>query len=69
MIEGPAQDDQFALEARLATQAPEIDGVVYLAEDVGEPGDVVEVEITEAMGYDLVATLVPSRRALPVLRH
>ena len=69
MIEGPAQDDQFALEARLATQAPEIDGVVYLTEGGAEPGEFVETEITEAMGYDLVATLVPSRRALPVLRN
>jgi ribosomal protein S12 methylthiotransferase len=69
MIEGPAQDDQFALEARLATQAPEIDGVVYLTEGGAEPGEFVEAEITEAMGYDLVATLVPSRRALPVLRN
>src|SRR3989344_2589816 len=62
MIEGPAQDDQFALEARLATQAPEIDGVVYLTEGGAEPGEFVETEITEAMGYDPVATLVPSRR-------
>ena len=69
MIEGPAQDDQFVLEARLSTQAPEIDGVVYLTEEGVSPGDVVEVEITEAMGYDLVATLVPSRRALAVLRN
>jgi len=69
MIEGPAQDDQFALEARLATQAPEIDGVVYLTEGGAEPGEFVEAEITEAMGYDLVATLVPSRRELPVLRN
>jgi ribosomal protein S12 methylthiotransferase len=69
MIEGPAQDDQFALEARLATQAPEIDGVVYLTEGGVEPGEFVEAEITEAMGYDLVATLVPSRRALSVLRN
>lgn len=69
MIEGPAQDDQFALEARLATQAPEIDGVVYLTEGGAEPGEFVEAEITEAMGYDLVATLVPSRRALSVLRN
>ena len=69
MIEGPAQDDQFALEARLATQAPEIDGVVYLAEGGAERGEFMEAEITEAMGYDLVATLVPSRRALSVLRN
>ena len=43
--------------------------MVYLTEEGVSPGDVVEVEITEAMGYDLVATLVPSRRALAVLRN
>jgi ribosomal protein S12 methylthiotransferase len=69
MIEGPAQDDQFALEARMATQAPEIDGVVYLDETVGEPGDFVDVEITEALGYDLAARPVtPSVLRLPVLQ-
>jgi ribosomal protein S12 methylthiotransferase len=68
MIEGPAQDAQFILEARMATQAPEIDGAVYLDEDLGEPGDMVEVEITEALGYDLVARPVAPSARLPVLR-
>jgi ribosomal protein S12 methylthiotransferase len=67
MIEGPAQDDQFVLEARMATQAPEIDGVVYLDEDIGEPGDFVEVEICEALGYDLVARPVAPSARLPVI--
>ncbi len=68
MIEGPAQDEQFSLEGRMATQAPEIDGVVYLNEDAGEPGDFVDVEITEALGYDLIArSLIPSA-TLPVIR-
>jgi len=67
MIEGRAQEDEFTLEGRMATQAPEIDGVVYLSEEGIGPGDFVEVEITEALGYDLVASLVSPRRALPVL--
>ncbi len=67
MIEGPAQDDAFAFEGRMATQAPEIDGVVYVSEHGVEPGEFVEVEITEALGYDLVAALVSPCRALPVL--
>ena len=66
MIEGPAQDDQFVLEARMATQAPEIDGVVYLDQDVGEPGDFIEVGITEALGYDLVARPIAPPARLPV---
>jgi ribosomal protein S12 methylthiotransferase len=67
MIEGPAQDEQFVLEARTATQAPEIDGVVYLDEDLGEPGDLVEVEITEALGYDFTARPVGFSARLPVI--
>jgi ribosomal protein S12 methylthiotransferase len=67
MIEGPAQDDQFALEARLATQAPEIDGVVYLSEDAGEPGDFVEIAINEVLGYDLIAEPVAPSGRLPVI--
>jgi ribosomal protein S12 methylthiotransferase len=67
MIEGRAQDDEFTLEGRMATQAPEIDGVVYVSEEGIGPGDFVEVEITEALGHDLVASLVSPRRALPVL--
>jgi ribosomal protein S12 methylthiotransferase len=68
MIEGSAQDEQFSLEARMATQAPEIDGVVYLNDDAGEPGDFVEVELTEALGYDLTALPVVPAVRLPVIR-
>jgi hypothetical protein len=67
MIEGRAQDDEFVLEARMATQAPEIDGVVYLVEDLGNPGDLVDVEITEVLGYDLVARPLPRTRRLRVI--
>jgi ribosomal protein S12 methylthiotransferase len=67
MIEGRAQDDEFVLEARMATQAPEIDGVVYLVEDLGSPGDLVDVEITEVLGYDLVARPLQRTRRLRVI--
>ncbi|MEO6666133.1 MAG: radical SAM protein, partial [Nitrospiria bacterium] len=71
LIDGPSQDDQFVLEGRMATQAPEIDGVVYLSEDAAEPGEFVEVEVTEALGYDLVGQVVaaPPTRRLPMLRR
>ena len=42
------------LFGRLSTQAPEIDGVVYLSETEAEPGEFVNVTITDAMEYDLV---------------
>ena len=42
------------LVGRLSTQAPEIDGVVYLSETEAQPGEFVDVAITDAMEYDLV---------------
>jgi ribosomal protein S12 methylthiotransferase len=42
------------LFGRLGSQAPEIDGAVYLSETAAEPGEFVEVTITDASEYDLV---------------
>ncbi len=46
--------EDMALIGRLQTQAPEIDGVVYLSETDAEPGDFVDVTITDAAEYDLM---------------
>jgi ribosomal protein S12 methylthiotransferase len=46
--------EDMTLIGRLATQAPEIDGVVYLSETESDPGDFVEVTITDATEYDLM---------------
>ncbi len=48
------------LFGRLAGQAPEIDGAVYLSETEAMPGEFVEVLITDASEYDLVGTGTPS---------
>ena len=48
--------EDMVLLARLATQAPEIDGMVYLSEVEAEPGQFVDIMITEASEYDLVGT-------------
>jgi ribosomal protein S12 methylthiotransferase len=47
--------EDMALIGRLQTQAPEIDGVVYLSETEAEPGTFVEATITDATEYDLMA--------------
>jgi len=49
--------EDMALIGRLQTQAPEIDGMVYLSEAEAEPGEFVNVVITDATEYDLVGTL------------
>ena len=46
--------EDLALIARMQTQAPEIDGVVYLSETEAAPGEFVEVTITDAREYDLM---------------
>jgi ribosomal protein S12 methylthiotransferase len=69
LIEGLSQESELLIAGRLPTQAQEIDGNV-LINDLGElegqplsPGDLVEVEITEAMPLDVVgrATRLLSR--------
>lgn len=46
--------EDLALIGRLSTQAPEIDGVVYLSETEAGPGEFVDVTVTDAKEYDLM---------------
>src|SRR6202158_4514452 len=58
LVDGPANDQQLGVKARLASQPPDIDAVVYLSEcdpSSFQAGDFVEVEIVGAKDYDLVA--------------
>ncbi len=60
LIEGPSRETDLLWEGRLPSQAPEIDGVVYLNDGVSErtrPGELGRVLITEAHEYDLVGTI------------
>jgi ribosomal protein S12 methylthiotransferase len=58
--EGPRRE-RGVLRGRLQTQAPEIDGSVFLYGSA-QPGDWVEARITQALPYDLVAKI---ERILP----
>jgi ribosomal protein S12 methylthiotransferase len=56
LIEGPSTESDVLLQGRLATQAPDVDGVVYVAnapETVGV-GTLLDVRITQSADYDLV---------------
>jgi ribosomal protein S12 methylthiotransferase len=56
LVDGPSEDPAFAWEGRMAGQAPEIDGVVYLRRrEAGTPGRFARVRITEVEGHELVA--------------
>jgi ribosomal protein S12 methylthiotransferase len=52
-------DDRGRLYGRLATQAPEIDGVVYLR-GAAPVGAIAPAHVTRSSTYDLHADLVPS---------
>ena len=52
--EGPSPENGFLVKGRTAGHAPEIDGCVYITEAEVRPGDMVQVEITQASHYDLV---------------
>ncbi len=60
LIEGPSKETELLWEARMTSQAPEIDGVCYI-NDFGEadprPGEIRMLRITEAHDYDLVGEL------------
>jgi len=54
LVDGPSQDPAFQWEGRLASQAPEIDGVVYLRGEGLLPARFERVRITDVEGYELV---------------
>ena len=56
MIDEMAEDQVIA---RSSADAPEIDGLVYLEKNNhGQPGDFIEVEITDSDAHDLFATMI-----------
>jgi len=62
LLEGTSSESELLLQARLESQAPEVDGHV-LVNDLpagfsARPGDFINAEVTEAHDYDLVARAV-----------
>jgi ribosomal protein S12 methylthiotransferase len=58
LVEGPSPDSELVWQGRLATQAPEVDGVVYLNDGPVKAGVIQMVKITETHAYDLVGEVV-----------
>lgn len=58
LVEGKSSESDLLLEGRTRFQAPEVDGCVYIVNGVLNPGDIVDVHITEAHVYDLVGEVV-----------
>ena len=58
LVEGVSRETDLLLEGRTRFQAPEVDGCVLINEGNASPGDILDVEITEAQIYDLVGRIV-----------
>ncbi|MCD4750079.1 MAG: 30S ribosomal protein S12 methylthiotransferase RimO [Thermoanaerobaculales bacterium] len=58
IVEGPLKEMELLTAARLARQAPEIDGRLLINDGAADAGSLVEVEITEAHPYDVVGRMV-----------
>lgn len=58
LVLGPSEETELLVEARLATQAPEVDGIVYINDGDYKFGSIQICQITEAHDYDLVGHIV-----------
>lgn len=54
LMEFPSEESDLVMVGRHQGQAPDVDGVVYLGTGTFEPGQLVQVLVTEAHDYDLV---------------
>ncbi len=60
LVDGPSKESELVLVGRLASQAPDVDGLVYLSEvgpDV-RPGQLRRVRITRVTAHDLVGDVI-----------
>lgn len=60
LVDGPSDEHEWVQVARLPTQAPDVDGVVYLdsaPEDV-RPGQLRQVRVLRSSDYDLVGEVI-----------
>jgi len=61
LLEGPSPETDLLWQARMSTQAPEIDGVTLINDFEGaepKPGQIRRLRVTEAHDYDLIGTLL-----------
>jgi ribosomal protein S12 methylthiotransferase len=58
LVEGVSAETELLLEGRMPSQAPDIDGCVYINAGECAVGDIVDLLVTEAHTYDVVGEIV-----------
>jgi ribosomal protein S12 methylthiotransferase len=69
LVEGVSKETDLLWEGRLATQAPEIDGVCLINDFGGgepTPGEMRRIRITETHDYDLIGELIDAGEEHPM---
>ncbi len=72
LVEGVSPETEMLWEARMTSQAPEIDGVCYVNDFIGmdpAPGQMRRMRITEAHDYDLVGELIDEGESVIPVRQ
>lgn len=60
LVEGESDESELLLQGRWFGQAPDIDGLVYLADGTAQPGSFVRARVTDCADYDLAASILPA---------
>jgi ribosomal protein S12 methylthiotransferase len=58
LVEGVSPESDYLLTGRMASQAPDIDGQVYITAGTGRIGEIQPVRLTRALPYDLLGEIV-----------
>ncbi len=58
LVKGLSDESDLLAEGRLSTQAPEVDGVVYINDGAFKTGTIQSVLITDSHDYDLVGRVI-----------
>ncbi len=58
LVEGVSKETDLLLQGRFYGQAPDIDGQILINDGNARPGDLVHVQVTQVMPYDLVGGIV-----------
>ena len=58
LVEGVSPESDYLLTGRMASQAPDIDGQVYITAGTGRIGEIQAVRLTRALPYDLLGEIV-----------
>ncbi len=58
IVEGISEESDLLLKGRMSQQAPDIDGIVYINDGHAKVGEIVKVQITDSMEYDLIGRVL-----------